>query len=110
MHLREQCFKIIGYPDKKKGKGRFQSSNTGFRPLPQTMNVSNTVPLPNTFPAGFSLQPFVQNFSSPQQLVYGRKQTNIPSFVVLFPNKLTISCRNWGLRVGGGVEYNLNFF
>ncbi|XP_074369440.1 uncharacterized protein LOC141710810 [Apium graveolens] len=76
-HLKENCFKLIGYPDKKKGKGKFQSqvqSNTpsggfsgntpsaaGFRQLPQAMNVSYPNVYPNQFSGGFPVQSQVQN-------------------------------------------------
>lgn len=39
-HTREFCFKIIGYPDKKKGKGK-QTGSTGFRNLPQNVSSLN---------------------------------------------------------------------
>ncbi|XP_074378021.1 uncharacterized protein LOC141719541 [Apium graveolens] len=42
-HAREFCFKLIGYPDKRKGKGKQSIQNSGFRPLPPTTQnvVSN---------------------------------------------------------------------
>ncbi|WOG83187.1 hypothetical protein DCAR_0102361 [Daucus carota subsp. sativus] len=38
-HLKENCYKLIGYPPKGRGRGKQQ----GFRPLPQANQVSATV-------------------------------------------------------------------
>ncbi|WOH14933.1 hypothetical protein DCAR_0934463 [Daucus carota subsp. sativus] len=41
-HTREQCYKLIGYPDKKKGKNKPASTGTtGFRPLPQVASSNH---------------------------------------------------------------------
>ncbi|XP_074367853.1 uncharacterized protein LOC141708234 [Apium graveolens] len=49
-HVREFCFKRVGYPDKKKGKNK-QSSHLGFRALSQpnaSANLVESVPTPNS--------------------------------------------------------------
>lgn len=73
-HTRDFCFKPVGYPDKKKGKGKQTNSNvTGFRPLSQPLqnpqsvsannvevvsqgNISNSGQQFSNANAGFSLE------------------------------------------------------
>ncbi|KAL8123670.1 hypothetical protein AgCh_011595 [Apium graveolens] len=42
-HIREFCFKLVGYPDEKKSKGKFPNQSTGFRSLPQPRNLNSQV-------------------------------------------------------------------
>ncbi|XP_074377153.1 uncharacterized protein LOC141718673 [Apium graveolens] len=79
-HLKEQCYKLIGYPDKKKGKGKFQNPNTstttstnassGFRQLPQALNVSSL-----SYPQSFSGQPPMQGILQTPISASGRSQS-----------------------------------
>ncbi|XP_074364939.1 uncharacterized protein LOC141705983 [Apium graveolens] len=41
-HLKESCYKLIGYPPKGRGRGRFHTNSQGFRPYPQAMKVTGT--------------------------------------------------------------------
>ncbi|XP_074373127.1 uncharacterized protein LOC141713557 [Apium graveolens] len=42
-HTGEYCFKLVGYPDKKKSKGKFLNQSTGFRSLPQSGSLNSQV-------------------------------------------------------------------
>lgn len=59
-HLKESCFKLIGYPPKGRGRGKFNSGNTsipGSRMFPHAMQVTAaTVPTKDSSSSGSQSQ------------------------------------------------------